>query len=87
MIRVSPTLSTSMLDDELVLLDSATGKYFGLNPVGSRIFQLLKETGDAGMTVAALVSEFQAEEEKLKADVASFVRLLEDKGLILNDAA
>jgi hypothetical protein len=87
MIRISPTLSTSMLDNELVLLDSATGTYFGLNPVASRIFQLLKETGDAGQTVAALVSEFEASEEKLKADVASFVRLLEDKGLILSDAA
>jgi hypothetical protein len=76
-----------MLDDELVLLDSATGKYFGLNSVGSRIFELLMETGDMGMTVAALISEFEANEEKLNADVASFVRLLEEKGLILKDAA
>lgn len=86
MIRIPSSLSTTMLDDELVLLDKTTGKYFGLNPVGSRIFQLLKETGDQMRVVATLLAEYDAPEDRLKADVAAFVDMLVSKKLVAVDA-
>ena len=86
MIRIPNTLTTSSLDDELVLLDERTGKYFGLNAVGSRIFQLLKETGDPEAVVAALLAEYEVPEARLRADVSSLVDTLCEKGLLSKDA-
>jgi PqqD family protein of HPr-rel-A system len=86
MIRIPETLSVSRLDDELVLLDERSGKYFGLNAVGSRIFSLLKETGDEAATLAALVAEYQAPEERLKADLGAFIAKLAERGLLKVDA-
>jgi PqqD family protein of HPr-rel-A system len=86
MIKVPQSLAVSQLDEELVLLDEKTGKYFGLNPVGSRIFQLLKESGDEAQVVAALRDEYDAPEEQLKTNVAAFISTLSEQGLIANDA-
>jgi hypothetical protein len=86
MIRISESLATSRLDDELVLLDSRTGKYFGLNPVGSRIFELLKELGQEEAVLAALVAEYAAPAERLKADLSAFIGTLRAKGFLADDA-
>jgi hypothetical protein len=86
MIHIPETLSVSRLDDELVLLDEKSGKYFGLNPVGSRIFALLKETGDESKVLAALVSEYKAPEERLRADLEGFVAKLAALGIVKVDA-
>jgi hypothetical protein len=86
MIRIPETLSISKIDEELVLLDKNSGKYFGLNPIGSRIFQLLKETGDEERVLAVLRAEYEATEERLRTDLASFVDSLEKQGLVSNDA-
>lgn len=85
MIRIPESLAASRLDDELVLLDEKTGRYFGLNPVGSRIFQLLKNLGEQEEVVAALHVEYDAPEERLRADVAAFIDTLSRRGLIAVD--
>jgi PqqD family protein of HPr-rel-A system len=87
MIKFPQSLAVSQLDDELVLLDEKTGKYFGLNPVGSRIFQLLKESGDEAQVVAALSAEYDAPKGQLTADVAAFISTLAERGLIVDDAS
>jgi hypothetical protein len=81
MIRVPATVSTSVLDDELVILDERTGKYFGLNKVGSSIFAAIKETGSEEEAVARLVREFDAPAERIEADVRAFVLTLVERGL------
>jgi hypothetical protein len=87
MISIPASLAVSRLDDELVLLDEKTGRYFGLNPVGSRIFQLLKEWGDQEKVVAALRAEYDAPEARLEADVVAFIDTLSKRGLIAGDAS
>ena len=57
--------------EETVLLDLASGTYFGLDPVSTRIWHLLSE----GNTVAAvcdnMLTEFDVTRDTLEADVAS----------------
>jgi hypothetical protein len=86
MIKIAKSISTSRLDDELVLLDMATGKYFGLNRIGSRIFQLLSETGDEEAVLATLLTEYDAPEKQLWAGIIDLVGSLSEKGIIVNDA-
>ncbi len=81
MLVLSDTLSISQIDNEAVVLDAATGKYFGLNPTARRIFEVLQKTGSEEAAVTALASEFAVDRERLTTDVAAFVELLLSKGL------
>lgn len=57
------------LAGETVLLHLKTEHYFGLDPVGTRIWQVLGETGSAEAVVARLLTEYDVDESRLRADV------------------
>jgi hypothetical protein len=71
-----------VLFGEAVLLDVTSGTYFGLNAVGTRIWELLAQGLTLGGVVAAMVEEFDAGPETLGRDVAEFVGALELRGLV-----
>ena len=70
------------LGEETVLLNVATGKYHGLNGVGSRIWELIQESNPMGMVLAALLYEFEVPSETLENDLRQFLGVLQSKGLI-----
>ncbi len=81
MLQVSKELSVSQIDNESVVLDAVSGKYFGLNPTARRIFEVLQSTGSEELTIKTLVTEFAVEEDRLRKDVTAFAELLVAKGL------
>lgn len=48
----------SKIDDEIVMMDVESGFYFGLNTVGSMIWDVLKEEKTISEVVAFLLSEY-----------------------------
>lgn len=56
--------------DRTVLLDPIGGEYFGLDEVGSRIWELLPEHPTAAALADRLFDEFDAPRETLAADAA-----------------
>ena len=52
----SSAVATADLGGESVLLDPVSGRYFGLNEVGTRIFELLSEPRSIADIVGAVVS-------------------------------
>ena len=58
-----------------VLLHICSGEYFGLNPLGSRIFELADEQPTLEAVVDAIHAEHQGEvsREQIEADVRGFV--------------
>jgi len=76
MIRISAGLTDCVVDDERVVLDETSGRYFGLNPVASRIFALVREGKDMDGMLPILRSEFEAPEEELRRDVRAFIAQL-----------
>ena len=81
-IKASDDVVFRDLSGEAVLLNLATGIYFGLNETGTRMWNLLLETGDKEKTVAKLKEEYEAEEPRLREDLDSLVRQLTEKGLL-----
>jgi hypothetical protein len=75
------------LDQELVLLNFESERYFGLDDVGARILQVLRDASsiDAGITV--LLDEFEVDESQLRHDVGALVSSLVDGGLIVLEPA
>ena len=73
----APDVLIQTVVGEAVLLDLRSQKYFGLNEVGTRAWQVLAETGDAGMVRARLAQEFRVDAAQLERDLdALFERLL-----------
>ena len=69
------------LDGEAVVLDLASGAYFGLNQVGTRIWQLIEQDGRLQNVLARLGEEYEAAPEQLECDLLDLVSRLAQAGL------
>ena len=80
------TISTDVLAQELagetVLLDLASESYFGLDTVGTRIWQLLEQGRGQEEIVDTLLGEYDVERGVLERDVEELLGRLSDSGLI-----
>ena len=72
------------LDGEAVLLATESGRYFGLNEVGTRMWSLLRLHGEVEAVCRALLAEYDVPETRLREDVTRFVDTLAIRGLIEN---
>jgi hypothetical protein len=70
------------IDGEAVLLDIARGTYFGLDPIGTRVWQALVEHGCARSLVTVLLDEFDVAPETLESDVNRLLSELTTNDLI-----
>ena len=70
------------LGDESVMLDMASGYYFGLDPVGARIWQLLLETSSLAEIVERLAQEYDVTPEQANSDLVRFVEELKAHGVL-----
>ena len=70
------------LDGESVLLNLATGTYFGLNASGTRMWQLIEMHRVLEQVAAALADEFDAPASRIEGDLVALVSELEKKGLL-----
>lgn len=86
MIRLSDSILLSRVDDESVLLDADSSVYYGLNPVGSRMLQLLTENADQEAVIRLVADEFDAAEERVRHDLAALVKAMLSKGFVKEDA-
>ncbi len=72
-----------VIEGEAVILSLDTKVLRGLNPVGSRTWELIDGHRTVEQIVAEIVREFEVSTEQADADVRAFVRELFDKGLVL----
>ena len=82
LIHLSSEVLFRELQGEAVLLDLRSQHYFGLDEVGTRIWQLLAEHGRAELVLKKLLQEFDVDEASLTVDLAEFLTRLESAGLI-----
>jgi len=86
-ITLSPEVISQEVSGETVLLDLESENYFGLDEVGTRIWQLLKETSDLRAVYSTLLEEYEVEEERLQTDLAALLTEIAGLGLITLEAA
>ena len=80
---VHPSVVFRELDGEAVLLHLDTGVYFGLDPVGTRVWTLLLEHGSPAEVCDRMLEEFEVSSEVLQPDVLHLLDELLDKGLVI----
>jgi hypothetical protein len=71
------------LSGEGILLNLATGKYFRLDQVGTRMWVLLAEKGQIRAAYRALLEEFDVDEDRLHQDLLVLVDKLASHGLVV----
>jgi hypothetical protein len=69
------------LDGESVLLNLETGMYFGLDAVGTRVWQLAGDGGSLRGIRERLVEEYDAEPSVIERDLLALADTLVTKGL------
>ena len=71
------------LGDDCVMLDLASGTYFGLDPVGARLWQLLGEGRTVAEACDVLAAEYEAGRDEIEADVGELLESLAAQGLVV----
>jgi hypothetical protein len=84
MIRVviPETVLFRELEGEAVLLATGSGKYFGLNEVGTRMWTLLHQHEEVEAACRVLLKEYDVPEARLREDLACFIDTLAIRGLV-----
>jgi hypothetical protein len=80
--KISDEVLSQEVNGETVLLDLQGESYFGLNEVGTRIWQLLKIDQTLGEILATLLDEYDTGKEQLENDVGELLQKLADAGLV-----
>jgi len=71
------------IEDEAILLDAEGGYYFGLDPVGTRMWQLIQEHKALQPVFDTILDEYEVAPEQLEADLIELVNKLIEKGLVV----
>ena len=79
--RSADTISQE-IGEETVILDLSGEVYFGLNEVGTRVWQMLESECDIDDLVQTLLEEFNVAESVLKEDVSKLLKELHDAALV-----
>jgi len=85
-VTVPSQVMARTVGDETVILDLASGTYFGLDPVGARIWELIADAGTLAQICDIMLTEFEVSREDLERDVLALVQALLDRQLVSVDA-
>lgn len=77
-----PDVMYRRVGDEAVLLNIKKETYFGLDPVGARMWAVLNESASIQAALEALLTEYDVGEPQLRKDLEAFVEKLIEQGLV-----
>jgi hypothetical protein len=81
-VRISDDVVFRELEGEAVLLNLETGTYFGLDEVGSRIWQFIEQYGSLSTVLDEIEREFDVDRRVAERDLIGLVGQLVSRGLV-----
>lgn len=78
----SKEIDDADLNGEKVMMNLDKGKYFALNSVGSRIWDIMREEIYVRDIVNILLEEYDVDKETCKNNVLDYLEILEDEELV-----
>ena len=78
----SNELVSSDIDGEVVMMSIENGKYYGLDKVGSRIWELLENQFLVSDLINKLLGEFAVDRDTCEKDVMFFLHKLDDDNML-----
>ena len=81
-VRVPDEVLISNLQEESVILNLNSERYFGLDNVGTRMLSVLSESVSIEAAYQALLSEYDVDPQVLRQDLTSLIENLAQQGLV-----
>ena len=81
-VTVPPDVLVSRAGEESVILDVNSERYYGLDAVGTRMWEALSAHGTVAPAYAALLEEFDVDAERLRSDLYELIEKLSEQGLL-----
>ncbi len=81
-VTIPEQVMARQVGEETVILDLASGTYFGLDPVGAHIWQLMTEGKTLAEVCATMLAEYEVTREDIERDVLRLAEELRAKQLI-----
>ena len=78
----NPDVAWRMVDDECIIVDPQGSQATVLNPVGSRIWELVDGKRNVGSIVEQILAEYAVDADRADADALGFVDELKKRNLI-----
>ena len=70
------------LAGEAAIVNLQNGVYYGLDPIGARVWNLMREPVTLAYLVDRLLEDYAVDRLTLEADMRRFLRQLADQGLV-----
>lgn len=67
---------------EAVALNIRTGQYYGIDAIGRRFLEVMREAPNIAAASATLAEIYSQPAERIETDITAFVDLMVDRGLI-----
>lgn len=81
-VTVSEDLIASDLDGEIVMMSIENGEYYGLDAIGSRIWELIENQKKVSELCDLLIEEFEVGREQCEKDILAFLNEMVKSNLI-----
>ncbi len=81
-VTFADTVFAQEVDGEMVLLDMESENYFGLDEVGTSMWQAIQSKENLQEVLEVLLEQYEVEEDVLKKDLMTFVEKLQESGLV-----
>jgi hypothetical protein len=81
-VKLSGDVLFQELQGDAVLLDMQSGVYFGLDQIGTRIWNLLGEHKCISDVINVITQEYDVTEQRCSGDVLALVVRLQEQGLL-----
>lgn len=81
-VSASPEQVSCPLDDESAILNLKNSVYYGMNAVGTRVWNLLQKPRSVGELRDALLEEYDVEAERCEQDLLDLLEKMRVEGLI-----
>ena len=82
-IKIPDQVMARQVGDETVILDLASGTYFGLDPIGARIWQIMSEGKALAEVCDAMQKEYDVARPDIERDVIGLAEKLFAQKLIV----
>jgi hypothetical protein len=80
----APHVLHQEIEGETVLFNCERGRYFVLDAIGTRVWQLLTEEREMRSVKARMLAEFEVDEATLSADLLDLLKRLLAAGLVIS---
>jgi len=81
-VRQVEDIVASDIDDEKVMMSVEQGQYYSLDPIGSRVWELIEKPVKVSELIDALLPEYDVDRESCERDVLVFLEKLEEEGIL-----